>query len=120
MNRSHIPYLLDTRTLEFEVAKTAVPKVDDAGRQKIDTATGNPVWAVEVNVWAGEDQGCESWTVSVASSTRPALEWRQPVEPVELEMLPWSSERNGKFRSGVAFRAKEILPVAVQRVAAAA
>ena len=110
---SRIKYLLDTSGMEFEVAKSPVPKVDDKGLQKIDPVTKWPVWAVEVTAWMGEDEGAEALVVAVAAESRPELRWRQPVELVEVEMLPWSnkSRRDGEIRSGVAFRAKEIRPV---------
>jgi hypothetical protein len=118
---SRIKYLLDTSGMEFEVAKTAMPKVDDNGVQKIDPATKYPVWAVEVTAWQGEDEGAEALVVSVASPVKPELRWRQPVELVALEMLPWSSKgrRDGEIRSGVAFRAREIRPVSAAKLQAA-
>ena len=119
---ARIKYLWDTSRLEFEVAKSAVPKVDDRNVQKVDPFTGWPVWSVELTAWLGEDEGSESLAVSVASATRPELHWRQPVELVDCEMLPWSTKgrRDGEFRSGVAFRAKEIRPVNVTALPAAA
>src|SRR5262245_45607083 len=98
--------------MEFEVAKTAVPKVDEKGVQKVDQSTQWPVWAVEVTAWQGEDEGSQSMVVAVASATKPELRWRQPVQLVGLEMLPWSNKsRAGDIRSGVAFKASEICPV---------
>ena len=119
---SRIKYVLDTSALEFEVAKTAVPKVDDKGVQKVDQVSKSPVWSVEITAYLGEDEGADTMTVSVASAVKPELRWRQPVELVELEMIPWSSKgRNDRdpIRSGVAFRAKEIRPVEVTGLRAA-
>jgi hypothetical protein len=111
---SRIKYVLDTSALEFEVAKTAVPKVDDKGVQKVDHMSGRPVWVVEINAWLGEDEGADTLSVSIASVSKPELRWRQPVELVDLEMIPWASKgRNDRdpIRQGIAFRVSEIRPV---------
>ena len=113
---SRIKYVLDTSGLEFEVAKTAVPKVDERGVQKIDQASKYPVWNVELTVYMGEDAGADTMNVGVASPEKPDVQWRQPVQVVDLEMIPWSSkgrQDRDPIRSGVAFRAKEIRPVEV-------
>jgi hypothetical protein len=120
MAKSRIPYLIDTTGLEFEVVKTAEPKVDQSGAQKVDFVSKLPVWSVELNVFAGENQGAEVWTVSVASHTPPPVRWRQPVALVGLEMIPWASQNKDKdLRSGVAFKAADIRPSEfVEQVAA--
>lgn len=115
-------YVLDTSGLEFEVAKTAVPKVDNEGVQKKDHETGWPVWTVEVNAWLGEDEGAESLSIGIASAQKPELQWRQPVELVELELIPWASkgrQDRDPIRSGVAFRAREIRPLGASNLKAA-
>ncbi|WP_433320023.1 hypothetical protein [Dactylosporangium sp. CA-139066] len=112
-------YLLDTSGYEFEVAKTAVPKVDEKGVQKHDPVSGHPVWVVEVMAFMGEDQGANQVDVSIASPVKPDLRWRQPVQMVGLEMIPWASKgRNDRdpIRQGISFRAKEIVPVDVARL----
>jgi hypothetical protein len=105
-------YLLKTDGVEFEVSKRPVPKTDQEGRQKIDSVTGYPVWSVEVTAFTNEDDGSAVLAVSIASPSVPALAWRQPVDVIDLEMIPWANKRrNGELASGVAFRAVEIRPV---------
>ncbi len=113
-------YMLRTDGTEFEVSKTAVPKTDMNGAQKIDSATKMPVWSVELTIWTGEDQGADVVTVSIPAPVMPVLRWREPVEVVDLEMLPWAQKRrDGELHQGVAFRAADIRPVRqVQAVAA--
>jgi hypothetical protein len=104
-------YKLKTDGIEFEIAKSPVPKVDTEGRQKVDNATGHPVWVVELTAWKGEDEGASTLAVSVASASAPAVKWRQAVEVVDLEIIPWANlGRNKELRSGVAFKASEIRP----------
>ena len=105
-------YLLKTEGIEFEVSKTAVPKTDPDGTQKIDHISRWPVWTVQLMTWTNETDGSDALVVSVASPTMPDLKWRQPVEVIDLEMLPWSQKRrDGELRSGVAFKAREIRPL---------
>src|SRR2546421_7809977 len=97
-------YLLKTDGIEFEVAKRPVPKVDQNNVQKIDPVTKFPVWSVQLATWTDEDTGSDVLVVSVPSPTLPDLRWRQPVEVVDLEMIPWhrknrSGEATGVWRS---------------------
>jgi len=109
-------YKLRTDGIEFEIAKSPVPKVDTEGRQKIDTNTGHPVWVVELTAWKGENEGADTFAVSVASAAAPAVRWRQPVEVMDLEIIPWANlGRNKELRSGVAFKALEIRPLELAR-----
>ena len=105
-------YLLKTDGIEFEVSKRPVPKTAPNGVQKVDASTGLPVWSVEVTGFTNEEEGTSVLAVNVASPQMPALSFREPVEVLELEMIPWSQKgRDGDIRSGVAFRAKEIRAV---------
>lgn len=105
-------YLLKTEGTEFEVSKTAVPKTDQGGIQKIDPVTKWPVWSVQLTTWTDEENGSDVLVVSVASQTVPALRWREPVEVLDLEMIPWvQKRRDGETRSGVAFKAAAVRPV---------
>jgi hypothetical protein len=107
-------YKIDTTGIEYEVAKTTMPKLDMNGAQKIDTMTKLPVFVVELTAWQGENEGAETLAVSIASTTPPVLRWREPVEVIDLEIIPWAQKgRNGELRQGVAFRAKEIRPLNV-------
>ena len=106
-------YMLRTEGIEWEVSKSAVAKTNPSGVQKVDPGTGWPVWSIQLTTWTNEEEGSDVLVVSVASPTAPLLRWREPVEVVDLEMIPWSQKgRDGDIRSGVAFRAKEIRPAA--------
>ncbi len=105
-------YLLKTDGIEFECTKRPVPKTAPNGVQKVDATTGWPVFSVELHGFTNEEEGSSVIVVNVASPTVPVLQWREPVEVVDLEMIPWSQKgRDGDIRTGVAFRAKEIRPV---------
>ena len=105
-------YLLKTDGIEFEVSKRPVPKTAPNGVQKVDAVTGWPVWTVELTGFTNEEEGSSVLPVNTPSPTAPQLRWREPVEAVELEMIPWSQKgRDGEIRSGVAFRAKDIRPL---------
>lgn len=113
-------YMLRTDNVEFEVSKTAVPKVDQNGAQKIDPVSKLPVWSVELTAWTGEDQGADVVTVSIPAASIPTLRWREPVEVVDLEMLPWAQKRrDGELHQGVAFKAVEIRPARAMTAVAA-
>jgi hypothetical protein len=70
------------------------------------------VYSVEVTGFTNEEDGSSVLLISLPSPTQPVLRWREPVEVVDLEMIPWSQKgRDGEIRSGVAFRAKDIRPL---------
>ena len=113
-------YMLKTEGTEFEVSKTAVPKTDPNGAQKIDPVTKLPVWSVELTAWTGEDQGADVVMVSIPAASIPTLRWREPVDVVDLEMLPWAQKRrDGELHQGVAFKAAEIRPMRAMSAVAA-
>ena len=66
-----------------------------------------------LTVFTNEDDGSAVLSVAIPSARTPELAWRQPVEVVGLEMIPWANpgRRDGEIRSGVAFKAIEIVPV---------
>ena len=114
-------YLLKTDGIEFEVSKRPVAKTGPNGVQKVDASTNWPVWSVELTGFTNEEEGSTVIAVNLASPTVPALAWREPVEVVDLEMIPWSQKgRDGDIRSGVAFRAREIRPANGAQLGAAA
>jgi hypothetical protein len=98
--------MLDTTNVSYEVSINAVPKRDQNGAQKIDRMSGQPMWTVVLYAlgdgWAGV------MNVTVTSEDKPAATVRQQVVPVDLEALPWTSERDGKTRSGLAFKATDL------------
>lgn len=105
-------YLLKTDGVEFEIAKPPVPKTDQNGVQRIDRLTQWPQYVVGLMVLNVEEETAEDMAVTLASPVPPVLRWREPVSVVGLEMIPWASTDNKdrSLRSGVAFRAAEIVP----------
>ncbi|MBQ0896464.1 hypothetical protein ABT214_02805 [Micromonospora purpureochromogenes] len=95
--------LLDTSRVSYEVSVNPVPKLDQNGQQKFDRETKHPMWTV--HLYALSENSGEVINVTVVSPTMPPVTVRQPVVPVDLEALPWVNDRDGKVRSGVAFRA---------------
>jgi hypothetical protein len=95
--------LLDTSRVSYEVSVNPVPKLDQSGQQKFDRETKSPMWTV--HLYALSEGAAEVLNVTVVSPVQPAVTVRQPVMPVDLEALPWVNDRDGKVRSGVAFRA---------------
>jgi hypothetical protein len=113
-------YMLKCDDAEYEVSKTAVPKVDERGVQKVDPVTHLPVWSVQVTAWNDEDTGADVMVVSVPAEVRPELRWREPVTVTDLEIIPWTQKRrDGEVRSGVAFKASAITSVGAARLAGA-
>jgi hypothetical protein len=71
------------------------------------------VYVVEVTAWRSESEGSQVLDVAVPAPTVPELTFREVVDVVDLEIIPWAQKgRDGEVRSGVAFRAKEIRPLA--------
>ena len=113
--------MLDTTNVIFEMADDILPKFDDkTGAQKLDRATGLPMWTAPM-FGRGRAIG-KKWSaqfnVTIVSAEKPAAEDGDQVVPTDLEALPWVSEQNGKTRNGVAFKASGLdvisAPVAVK------
>ena len=114
-------YLLRTDGIEFEVSKRPMPKTTANGSQKVDSTTGWPVWAVELIAAGNEDEGTTVIVVNVPAPQMPELRWREAVEVVDLEIIPWAQkDKDGDIRKGVSFRAREIRPLSGGELAAAA
>jgi hypothetical protein len=98
--------MLDTTNVSYEVSINAQPKRDQNNGQKIDRMSGLPMWSVVLYAlgdgWAGV------MDVTVTAQERPAATVRQQVVPVGLEALPWTNERDGKTRSGIAYKATDL------------
>jgi hypothetical protein len=101
--------LLDTSRVSYEVAVNPVPKLDQNRVQKLDRESKVPMWSVQL--YALAEGSAEVLNVTVVSPDMPAVAVRQPVIPVDLEALPWVNDREGKVRSGVAFRAADLRPI---------
>jgi hypothetical protein len=114
--------MLDTTNVIFEVSEEAVPKLDDKTRaQKLERESQLPMWTV-VLYGRGRAAG-KRWTavfnVTVVSADKPAAEEGQQVVPTDLEALPWTSERDGKTRTGTAFKASGLQTIDTVALAAA-
>lgn len=95
---------LDTSTTRFIVTRMAEPRLNfESGSPKTDSATGLPLYAVQL--LALDDAGGEVLAVTVAGD--PKLSVTQPVSVTGLVAIPWSQGD----RSGVAFRAEAITPL---------
>ena len=92
---------VDTNGKQVTVTKDPVEKTEQNGRQKMERATGRPMWSTQVFVL--DDDGGEVITITTAGE-KPNVKVGQVVAVSSLEALPWAT--NG--RSGVAFRAEEI------------
>jgi hypothetical protein len=102
-------YLLRTDGMVLEVSKAPTPKLDLDRRPKIDPATGYPVWAFELTAFTNEIDGSVILPVTVVSQFPPQVRWRDVVEAVDLEILPWAQKNDkGDLRQGISFRAAEL------------
>lgn len=106
--------MLDTSRTSYEVSINPVPKLDQNGQQKFDRESKQPMWTVAL--YALAEGAAEVINVTVVSPVMPQVAVRQPVVPVDLEALPWVNERDGKVRSGVAFRAAGLNPIDTESV----
>ena len=109
--------MLDTARVSYEVSLDPEPKLDMSGQQKFDKDTKYPMWTVGLYALTprvgNAKASAEVINVTVVSPTIPQVAVRQPVVPVDLEALPWANDRDGKVRSGIAFRASELRPIEV-------
>ena len=96
--------LIDTKATVFLAGGAPAPVVDyETKRPKVDQASGEPLYAVQVI--AMQDGESDIITVKVPGLP-PTLPQGTPVRVVDLVANPWSN--NG--RSGVAFRAVRVEP----------
>jgi hypothetical protein len=102
---------IDKSKVTFTVTKETQNKTDNEGRQRADRTTGELLFTVQV--MALDESGGEMLTITVAGQP-PKVTVGQQVDPIELEAIPWA--QNG--RNGVAYRAKELKPVAGVKAAA--
>lgn len=92
---------IDTTGVSFICTRAPEPRIAfDSGQPKIDRATGQPLW--QVQVMALDASGGEVIAVTVAGEPHATV--GQPVQVSGLVALPWSQDA----RSGVAFRADSI------------
>jgi hypothetical protein len=98
--------MINTENVRFTAQRNMEPKLDNGGKQKFDRTSNLPMWTVQVN--ALDHRGGEIINITVVSEVKPDVSVGDVVVPVDLEALPWTSDRDGKFRSGVAFRASDL------------
>lgn len=96
--------ILDTSRMKFVVTRAPGPKVDQAGIQRAEKATGEPLWSTQFVVT--DDSGGEIIAITTAGKC-PDVEVGDEVEIDHLVTLAWAT--NGK--SGLSFRADGMRPV---------
>jgi hypothetical protein len=102
-------YLLRTDGFEYEVVKPPTPKTEMNGAQRIDKRSKLPMWTVTLLQCDPQSESADQLEVSVVSEFVPPVRWREPVEVVDLEIIPWTQkDPGGAVRSGGAFRAASI------------
>ena len=99
-------YVVDLTGKQMTVSLEPVEKKDENGKQKTERNTGRPMWSTQVFVL--DQDGGEVIAVTTAGE-KPNVKVGALVSPVQLEIIPWAQVRNGNLRSGVAFRATELL-----------
>jgi hypothetical protein len=98
--------ILDTSKVSFTVTRGVEPKVDrNNGRQMTDRNTGQELYTVQL--MALDENGAEVILVTVAGDVR-AVTQGTPVSVVELEAIPWNTERGEKR---MAYRARSVTPI---------
>src|SRR5437870_2377830 len=95
---------LDVTRYQYTVTLNPQPKLDQNGKQKY-TRDGAPMFQTQMQ--ALDEDGASILTVTTAGE-KPNVTVGQVVTPFGLEAIPWNT--NGK--TGVAYRARELRPVA--------
>ncbi len=102
---------VDTTGKQLTASKDPEPKNDQHGKQRSERDTGRPMWQTQVFVM--DETGGEVIAVTTVGE-KPNVRQGQLVQLVQLEAVPWTMDTNGKSRSGVSFRAVQIVPVEVR------
>jgi hypothetical protein len=114
--------MLDTSNTVFEVSIPAKPKLDMNNTHKHDRNSGLPMWTARL--YARGRVGDALWSavfdVTVVAAEKPSATVCQQVVPVDLEALPWASERDGKTRTGIAYKASALQSVEAPALVGAA
>ncbi|GAA2456973.1 hypothetical protein GCM10010191_90690 [Actinomadura vinacea] len=108
---------VDTSALTFVCVSAPRPKLvnQETGEIKVDR-NGEAVFQVGLSA---ADQTGRVDLVNVAITGDPGVTLGQVVTPVGLVGFFWEQTLNGQHRSGVAFRAEQIVPVGASGAAAA-
>ena len=101
---------VDLSKLTFVCVSPPRPRLlnQDTGEVKVDK-DGRTVY--QVGLSAADESGRVE-LVNVSLSNDPDVSIGQIVVPVGLVGFPWEQTRNGQTRSGVAYRAEQIVPAA--------
>lgn len=94
---------IDTSDWELRVAKDPEPKLDNHGVQRVDKATGDPLWGTQVFV--RDEDGGDVIIISTAGR-KPEVKVGQTVDAERLYAIPWATGA----KSGVAYRAEGLYP----------
>lgn len=97
---------INTENVLFTAQRNMSAKLDNQGKQKFDQRSNLPMWTIQAN--ALDANGGEIINITVVSEVKPDVSVGQNFVPVELEALPWTSNRDNTVRSGVAFRASAL------------
>jgi hypothetical protein len=99
---------VDVSKFTFVCVSASRPRVanQETGEVKVDR-DGNTVY--QVGLSAADESGRVE-LVNVSVSGNPGTAVGQVVVPVGLVAFPWEQVRNGERRSGIAFRAAQIVP----------
>lgn len=93
---------IDMTDKDVRVTRTAQPKMDQHGEQRVEKETGLPLWSVQVCVT--DHTGGEVVSVTLPGD-KPDVTVNELVDLIGLVAIPWST--NG--RNGVAFKATSII-----------
>jgi hypothetical protein len=114
--------MLDNTNVVYEVSIPAKPKLDMNNTHKHDRNSGLPMWTARL--YARGRVGDSLWSavfdVTVVSADKPSATVCQQVVPLDLEALPWASEREGKTRTGIAYKASGLQIIEAPVLAGAA
>jgi hypothetical protein len=101
---------VDTSKHTYTVSQRPAPKVGDrkSGAQKIDQASGLPMWTTELTALA-HTGGASVIQVTTTGQMPPQVSIGEAVVPDDLEALPWSNRGgDGETRTGIAYRASAL------------
>ena len=93
---------IDVRRLQFIAGSDPAGVTDMEGRQRVDKATGEPLWGLDLVALGGED-GAEVWNVRLAGEPK-GISTGQPLRVEGLTAQTW--EIDG--RHGTSFRARKL------------
>lgn len=93
---------IDVSSLTFIAGSDPAGVTDMEGRQRVDKATGEPLWGLDLVALGGED-GAEVWNVRIAGEPK-GISTGQPLKVEGLTASTW--EIDG--RHGMSFRVRRL------------